>query len=369
MEVIKKINYTFKKNKILNQVTINLKKNEIEALGITKDENKIVFTFKEKIITIRKGEILTDQRKENNKKIIELIKNYQIKFHKAGKYHSYKLVIPLPVISALDYPKEVNLLLENEEIKIIPILEGTKMNKGKVITLKINKGGTGKSFLTVQIGAGLALIKKKVLIITSDSQNNILDYTFPDSKRPEFEGGLKEFVKGGEGDIVKIRENIDFIPLESPNFTKNFIKNFPEFLEKEKEKYDYILIDSTPTEKLDKVFVECSDEIIIPCLANKVSVQGAITVIKEVQEIEKETNRKIKINSIVLNMFENIKEQKDYLEKLTIILKDKDILFPTPIKKLSLIETLLGKGKTIWESEAKVLHGVQETLIEIIKNI
>lgn len=370
MKIIKKINYTYKKEKILNQVTLNLKKEEIDKLGITQIENKLVFSFKNNIIKVWKGEILADERKETNEKLIELIRNYSIKFNKAGKYMSYKLVIPIPVIVALNYPKEVELSFTKEQEMIVEVKkEGIKLKKAKVITMKINKGGTGKSFLTVQLGAGLASVGKKVLILTSDSQNNILDYTYSDLKRPEFDGGLKEFVKGREGEILKLRDNLFYIPLESPNFTKNFIRDFPIFLEKEKEKYDYILIDSTPTEKLDKVFVKCSDEIIIPCLATKVSVQGAINVVNEIQEIEKETNKKIKINSIVVNMFENIKEHKDYLEKLTNILENKDILFPVPIKKLSLIETLLGKGKTIWESEAKILQETQETMIEIIKNI
>ena len=59
-------------------------------------------------------------------------------------------------------------------------------NKGKVIIIKVNKGGVGKTFLTVQLGAGLASIGKKVLILTSDSQNNILHYTFKDGEVPSF---------------------------------------------------------------------------------------------------------------------------------------------------------------------------------------
>ena len=46
-----------------------------------------------------------------------------------------------------------------------------------IFTVKVNKGGIGKTFFTVQIGHGLALQGYKVLLITSDSQNNILHYT------------------------------------------------------------------------------------------------------------------------------------------------------------------------------------------------
>ena len=46
-----------------------------------------------------------------------------------------------------------------------------------IFTVKVNKGGIGKTFFKVQIGHGLALQGYKVLLITSDSQNNILHYT------------------------------------------------------------------------------------------------------------------------------------------------------------------------------------------------
>lgn len=372
--VTKKVRYRFKernKKRILNQTSIYLNQEEVfKKLKISKNENNLVFIFKDRTIRIYKGVSLLAEKKELGEKLIEYSKNHTIYFRKNGKYENYELIIPTGVIKSLGSPEELILNFTDDGECIMKVKEDNKkMKKAKVITFKINKGGVGKSFLTTQVGAGLALTGKKVLILTSDSQNNILDYTFGDSDRPEFDSGLKEYVKGREGDIIKIRENLFFIPLESPVFSDYFIKHFPLFLEKEKEKYDYILIDSTPTEKLDRVFVQYSDEIIIPCLANKVSVQGAINSITEVNVIEEETGKKIKINSIVVNMYENIKEQKYYLQQLENILKNKNIIFPKPIKKLSIIETLLGKGKTVWESESKLLAETHETLIKIIKNI
>ncbi|MGL5950723.1 MAG: ParA family protein, partial [Cetobacterium sp.] len=114
---------------------------------------------------------------------------------------------------------------------------------GRLITIKVNKGGVGKTFTTVQLGSYLALSGKKVLLLTSDSQNNIIDYCFG-MKKVLFNKGLKEFVKGGEGEKIKLRENLEFIPLENSTFGSHFLTNLPLFLEKMKEEYDYILIDS-----------------------------------------------------------------------------------------------------------------------------
>ena len=45
------------------------------------------------------------------------------------------------------------------------------------------------------------------------------------------------------------------------------------------------------------------------------------------------------------------------------------ILLPKPIKELSQIETLLEKGKSIWETNSKGLQEVQDSLIEVIKGM
>ncbi|MGL5625218.1 AAA family ATPase, partial [Cetobacterium sp.] len=83
---------------------------------------------------------------------------------------------------------------------------------GKVITIKNNKGGVGKSWLTLQLAHIIALIleDKKVLILTSDSQNNILLYA---NISVPVVSGLEDHVLKGDGDIISLRENLYYIPL------------------------------------------------------------------------------------------------------------------------------------------------------------
>lgn len=47
----------------------------------------------------------------------------------------------------------------------------------KIILIKANKGGVGKSWIALQLAHGMSRLGKKVIILTSDSQNNILDYS------------------------------------------------------------------------------------------------------------------------------------------------------------------------------------------------
>lgn len=231
----------------------------------------------------------------------------------------------------------------------------------KILTFKVNKGGIGKTFLTVQTGSGLATAGKKTLIITSDSQNNVLNYTFSFEEKPIFKKGLKHFVKTGDGDLIRLRENLYYIPLEDNKFSSSFIKELPEFIKKISNDYDFILIDSIPTMKLDSIFVKCSDKVIIPYFCDPVTLEGVLNVIDEVGAN--------KIHAIVPNLYRNTETQKKFYNNLKTILKDTRILFPEPIKESSAVESLLAKGKTIWESEQKDIRDVQDIFINIIGTI
>lgn len=231
--------------------------------------------------------------------------------------------------------------------------------KGKIVTVKVNKGGVGKTFLTAQLGAGLAMIDKKVLIITSDSQNNILNYLYQGDR--EFKKGLKEDVKNGKGEIFHLRENLSFIPLENNKFGNQFIQDLSGYLMKKRQDYDFILIDSVPTMKIDDVFVHCSDKIIIPAFCDEVTIEGILNLVEHI-----DVN---KISSIVINRYKNTETQNQYLEKLKNAVEGTEILLAEPIPQLSMIEKILDKKKSVWEYSNKDILKIQDILAEVMQKI
>ena len=86
-----------------------------------------------------------------------------------------------------------------------------------VILVKANKGGVRKSWITLQIAHALALKGKKVLIITSDSQNDIP--RFAGVKDLKFEKGLEHWIKYSTGNTLILRENLFYIPLTDTFYT------------------------------------------------------------------------------------------------------------------------------------------------------
>ena len=340
----------------LNSATISLNQAMINHLG----NIALSFFYKNKEIILNGNNESETYEKAKNGKIIELKRNIKLQ---SGR----KLDLPLGILDDLgvNLEKENKVqieFLEDHKLKLklvsLPVenlekKENTKV--GKIITIKVNKGGVGKTFITVQLGAYLALQNKKVLLLTSDSQNNIIDYCF--GERIEFAGGLKEFVKSGTGDIIKLRENLFFIPLESSTFGTQFLLKLPLFLEKLKNEYDYILIDSIPTMKIDSVFVKASDKIIIPTFCDRVTTEGVLNVVDETGVD--------KVLAVIINKYEDKKIQNLYKKELIEAIKNTDILFPNPIPNTSEIEILLHKGKTIWESKAKKIEEIQSSFKEI----
>ena len=219
---------------------------------------------------------------------------------------------------------------------------------GEIIQIKVEKGGVGKTFIASNLAHLLALLDYKVIILSIDSQNNI--YSIFNKVNQRIKGSLKKSILSNEIYKIKLRENLDFIPIEL-YLSSNILKEVPAFLRKLKKNYDYIIIDSLPALKVDNIFLENSDKIIIPAHGDKMTLQGIISIIKEHRE---------KIHSIIFNKYINTKINKEYYKEIKEICKNSGIYISKPIKNNAFIAELIEKGKTIWESRSKKIIETQE---------
>ena len=95
-----------------------------------------------------------------------------------------------------------------------------------IILVKNNKGGVGKTYITLQLAAHKALIKnKKTLILTSDSQNDILKFAgIKVDDTSKF--GLEDFIEGKSYKIKDLRENLFFLQLQVYKIKNSFDESF-----------------------------------------------------------------------------------------------------------------------------------------------
>lgn len=358
--------------KVLNKAKLRLDKKLMDILQVSEKEKNCIFLYENNIISLKKGIVEEEIDLKNKNKIIKIIKNISIIWEKSRADYTIPFVsIPLGVVNQLGinkedksidiFPKKNELIIKKGEKMLSVKLKNNKLKEinpsflekvseneymkrnGSVITVKVGKGGIGKTFITTQLAVGIAEYGLKVLVITSDPQNDVMGMCFPKEKEPEYNGGLKNWVTKGEGDIVKLRPNVDFIPLEDAKFGNSFRANFPNFINLMRCKYDYILIDSMPMMAIDELYHKESDKVIIPLFGDKFTIRGAVKVMEEIG-LEK-------ILAVVFNRFDNTTEQKLNFEEVQEYIKGSGVLMPKPIKRLSYIQNMTASGKTIWDNK------------------
>jgi len=230
-----------------------------------------------------------------------------------------------------------------------------------IILVKNNKGGVGKTYITLQLAAHKALIKnKKTLILTSDSQNDILKFAgIKVDDTSKF--GLEDFIEGKSYKIKKLRENLFFLHLQGYKIKNSFDEAFKKAIKLLKEEYDYIVIDGSPVMGLDNLFIQVSDYIVIPTFLDNITTHSVLSMLKKV-----DLN---KVKAVVPNRTGRTKLEKEYYDFLSQKLGVQGIYLSFPIPQISLISKLIDNETLLWESKSKKLDYVKGIFINIWKEI
>lgn len=392
----KNVIIALRKNGTVNFGAVSLTKDHLEILKITPENRDVIIEYKDDILSLSPFKDGIINEKQSKDEDLIYLKSY-IKINYDKTKNGFKFQFPQDIVKKwnLGESKCVDLIIEDDKIVFKPYKEENIMvdqdilniyspeyirNTLPIITVKVEKGGIGKTFFACSIATGLAVTGKKVLIITTDPQNNVLDMLLPveeketedqviyysfDDKEIQIDNktkGLKYWLKNGTGEIINLRENVDFIPLESSlENNKKFEDNIGKILYSLKDKYDCIVIDSVPTKRVDQVVLNYTKRLVIPCAGDRVTVKGVTRIIKDLGAD--------KVSAIVFNKYLNSVIEKDYYEAVKKSLEGSTIFFPEPIKELSAIKQIVFKNKSIWESLDQRLVEVQNVFKAIINKL
>jgi len=246
----------------------------------------------------------------------------------------------------------------------------------KIIAIINHKGGTGKTTSALNIGAGLARINKKVLLVDIDPQSNLTEGL----GQRDVKNSVYDSIKNDTPlPLVTISENLDLVPssldllgaeielvsrLGRETILKRLLKDLAP-------KYDYVLIDCAPALGMLTVnALVAADTVMIPLEAEYFAYRGIDRLVSIIGDVRKHYNENLTIGGVFIT---KINPRRVITDQITGSIKKyfDTKLFDTSIRiNVALVEAQL-KGVDVFEyapisnAAADYANLVDEILVKI----
>jgi len=198
----------------------------------------------------------------------------------------------------------------------------------KVITFALQKGGTGKTSVSVSTAVDLAEKGNRVLLIDGDPQGNATTWLGAEEISKELADVLMKKCSASEAIISTQVDNLKLIPTASLDstlrlYSKTLATEQPfiikHLVRELKDQFDFIIVDTSPSfGALEESFFLASDEAITVLNIDEFSSDGLITFMQNIDRLrDRYDTDKPKMDKIVLNSRDmRLIQQADYLEKI-----------------------------------------------------
>ena len=193
-----------------------------------------------------------------------------------------------------------------------------------IITIANQKGGVGKTTTVVNLATALASIDKKILVIDMDPQyNSSMSFNAYDADKSIYkvfsnEIQINNAIQGSQIpmlDVISACEDLAAAEYElADDDNRNYL--LKQYIEEIKNNYDYIFIDTPPTLGLLTISsLTASDEVLIPVQCEFFALEGLSKLIKTIEIVKSNLNSNLKLNGIILTMYDKRNSLSSLIEK------------------------------------------------------
>lgn len=186
----------------------------------------------------------------------------------------------------------------------------------KVIAVTNQKGGVGKTTTSVNLAACLAYKGKKVLVVDCDPQGNTTSGFGIDKASVELsvydclvnsDNAEKAVMRTKYGNLSLIPSSSELSAAEielASEENREYI--LAEALNKIKDNYDFVIIDSPPALGMLSInIMTASDSVLIPIQCEYYALEGLTQLIASIRNIKKTSNPRLDIEGILATMFDS----------------------------------------------------------------
>lgn len=227
----------------------------------------------------------------------------------------------------------------------------------RIISVINQKGGVGKTTSTINLGAALSALDKRVLLIDLDPQAHLtigLGIKFSNVEYHSYDL-LKGKVKLEKA--IYRHTGLDVVPstmdLAGAEFEiRSFLRNRNYLLQKAINgtyEYDFMLLDCPPNLGLVTInAMAASNEVLIPLQAEYLALEGMRHLLETVKVINKKMNLDLKILGILGTLYDKRKVlHREIMERVEEYFEE--LVFKTRIRTSVALAEAPFRGKTIFE--------------------
>ena len=242
--------------------------------------------------------------------------------------------------------------------------------KATVMAVVNQKGGTGKTTTCENLGVGLAMAGKKVLLVDTDPQASLtisMGFPNPDDLSPTLSDMMGKIlfdktIEPGEG-ILKHPEGVDIMPsnIELSGLEVSLVNAMSretilkQYLDTVKQNYDYILLDCMPSLGMLTVnALAAADSVLIPVQAQYLPAKGLEQLLQTIMKVRRQINPKLKIEGVLLTMVDS---RTNYAKDISNLVREKYggklKVYKTDIPRSVRAEEISAEGKSIFKHDPK----------------